>query len=129
MPNPKTLRIELNWWNGIVVDDADLVAEPYYELLDHLTGEPVAAQFKNCQALEAYIAAHHPDCERAPLPLAPPEEVKKAETALALMDNPPPGFEVRHLRPALVGQYYQWSHSPETMMRLRCALGLPDLTR
>ena len=130
MPGPTTLRIELTWMNGLLVegepDDPD--AEPEYELLDHGTGKPLGPGiFNSCRALEAYIAAHHPGCKRAPLPAAPPEEVKRTQTALALMDNPPPDFDVRYLRRMFVGQYYQWAHSPETVARLRRALGLPDL--
>ena len=98
MPGPTTLRIELTWMNGLLAegepDDPD--AEPEYELLDHGTGKPLGPGiFNSCRALEAYIAAHHPGCKRAPLPAAPPEELKRTQTAFALKDNPPPDFDVR----------------------------------
>ncbi len=132
MQGPTTLRIELTWMNGLLAEGepVDYGAEPEYELLDHGTGKPLGPGiFNSCRALEAYIAAHHPGCKRAPLPAAPPEEVKRTQTLLSLMDNPPPDFDLRHLRPGFVGQYYQWAHSPETAVLLRRALGLPDLIR
>ena len=131
MGTPITLRIELYWMNGVLADDEPVVPmEPQYELLDHRTGKALREDlFMNCRELEDYIAAHHPGSERAALPSAPPEEARMAERALALMDKPPPGFDTLHLRPGLAGQYYQWSHAPETTARLRRALGLPDAGR
>ena len=121
-------RIELTWWNGLVEDGSvEPPAEPEYELLDHRTGDPLGPGiFRSYLALEAYIAAHHPGCGRAPLPPAPAEEVKRVQAVLALMDSPPPDFDVRHLRSMFVGQYYQWAHAPETTARLRRVLGLSD---
>lgn len=123
------LEIELTWLGGIVEDD-DRDAppqEPIYELRVIAPGaRDEEHEFDSCIELEAFIAERYPDATRASLPPASPDEAARLEKVFARLDDPQ-RFDPRHARAYFAGLLYQWSHPPETVARLRRALGLPPL--
>jgi hypothetical protein len=122
------LKVELTWWNGIVAEGDPPYPEPEYDLVDADTDCNLADRsFTSCAELEAYIASHHPGCEHwVPLP-PPPEEAAKLNRVFGLIEQlTPDQFDPRAVRPFLAGQLYQSGHPPETVARIRRALGLPE---
>ncbi len=122
------LKVELSWWNGIVAEGDPPCPEPEYDLIDADTNRSLVDRpFTSCAALEAYIALHHPDGERWVPPPPPPDEAAKLEHVFRLIEQSTPDqFNPQAVRPFLAGQLYQSGHAPETVARIRRALGLPE---
>jgi hypothetical protein len=126
------LKVELEWRDGIRVDgDRDPPGEPFYFLIDADTGRHLTElTFESCNELEAYIMAHHPGSERWTPPPAEPQDAARLERVLALLDRPrsqefDPDYARGYARPTLIAELYQSGYPPETVERIRRALGLP----
>jgi len=120
------LKVELTWWNGIVADGDPVPPEPEYDLIDVDSGRNlVDRSFSSCIELETYIAARYPDCERWTPPPPSAEDAAKLERVFDLIELPPDQFNPKALRSFLATQLYQSEHPPETVERIRRALGLP----
>jgi hypothetical protein len=118
--------IDLEWHGGILVDGDEDKAEPNYYLVDADTGAELG-YFTSYVALESHIAQHHPGCQRAAPALPPPtpKEVALLERFLETMEGSPQLLNSPYQRNLLLGHLYQYPHPPETVARLRKALGLP----
>jgi hypothetical protein len=122
------LKVELSWPDGIVAEGDPSFREAEYDLVDADTNRNLVDRaFTNCAELEAHIASHFPGCERWAPPPPPPEEAVKLECVFGLLERlPPDQFNPQAARPFLAGQLYQSGHPPETVARIRRALGLPE---
>lgn len=121
------LKVELTWQNGVVVEGDPLWSEPEYDLVDADTNRNlVDRSFTSCADLEAHIASHYSGCERWVPPPPTPEEAAKLEKLFAILERSTPDqFDPRAAWPFLAGQMYQSGYPPETVARIRRALGLP----
>lgn len=117
------LKVEITWWNGIVVDGDPGPSDPDYDLVDVDTGEFLSAhgQLETYEEVEAYIAARYPGCERWVPPPAPPEKATALTRILDLLDA---GTELDPLavRRMLIGQLYQFGYPNETVAKIRATL-------
>lgn len=123
------LKVDLYWRGGILTEEEKHLPppEPEYELYDADTGKLVVDHlFQTCVELEAYINKHFPDCQRWAPPPPQVDEATRVERVLSILENPDPDrpIDPRYMRPFLVGRLYQSTYPPETVVRIRRALGL-----
>lgn len=114
------LKVELTYWNGIVVDGDPGPPEPEYDLVDADTGKYLSAQgqLRTCEEVEAYIAAHYPGSERWVPPPAPPNEASTLARVFEFLDA---GVELDRMviRRMMIGQLYQSGYPEETVARIK----------
>ena len=120
------IKVELFWWNGILVDgESEDHPEPDYEIVDADTGHQLLDYpLRSYEEVEAYIATTFPDCERWTPPPSPDDAVK-LEKILAIVEFPSGevALDERVVRNFLVGQLYQNGYPEPVVTRIRAVLG------